>query len=358
VRTLVLRALILPGLLAALLLVTTSSGSAAPAAPAASSSVARAASASPCSQTAYVWAHLSGCGHFGPTNTGPDLASCPGHRLVPLGSGFSSRIVLRTAGSTLQCRDVRGCLSVRAAGVKITNVKVRCDSGKRGSAADGTSAVAIERGASASLHRVRIDGMRGVHACIWHMGTRASMNRIDCSGANDGVFSWGTPGRSDGGHFSLTNSYLHDFTTRTSNGHVDGFQTEGSSNGVIRKNTFLMTTDAGSTRANSAIAVWDGRRDATDYTISDNLIAGGGFSVYAHDYSPSDANPAGGYSVTRIRFVDNVFSRRLFGCVGSWGVWFPRGRPTDGWRRSGNRVLETRADIDRRNPTSNGHPCV
>jgi hypothetical protein len=62
--------------------------------------------------------------------------------------------------------------------------------------------------------------------------------------------------------------------------------------------------------------------------------------------------------VTKIRFVGNVFSRHLFGCVGSWGVWFPRGRPTDGWRRSGNRVLETRADIDSRNPTSNGRACV
>jgi len=354
VRHLVLRALLLPGLLAALLLVTTSSGSAVPAAPAASSSAARATSSSPCSQTAYVWAHLSTCGHAGPGSTGPSLAGCPGHRLVPLGSRLSTRIVLRTAGATLQCRDVRGCLSVQAANVRITNVTVRC---RRGTAADGTSAVAIERGASATLDRVRINGMRGVHACIWHMGTRAAMNRIDCRGANDGVFSWGTRGRSDGGHFSLTDSYLHDFTTRTSNGHVDGFQTEGSSNGVIRGNTFLMTTDAGSSRANSAIAVWDGRRDATDYTISDNLIAGGGFSVYAHDYSPSDAHPAGGYSVRRIALRNNDFSRRLFGCVGRWGVWFPRGAPTDGWRRSGNRVLETGASVDRSNPRVSGVLC-
>jgi hypothetical protein len=55
--------------------------------------------------------------------------------------------------------------------------------------------------------------------------------------------------------------------------------------------------------------------------------------------------------------VDNVFSTHLFPCVGSWGVWFPRGAPTDGWRRSGNRVLETGQSLDSGNPTVGGRVC-
>jgi hypothetical protein len=98
--------------------------------------------------------------------------------------------------------------------------------------------------------------------------------------------------------------------------------------------------------------------DSSDFLVSRNLIAGGGFSVYAEDYSPSEASPNGGYTVTDVRFVDNVFSTRLFPCVGSYGVWFSRGAPTDGWRRAGNRVLETGQNLDNGNPSAGGRSCT
>jgi hypothetical protein len=68
--------------------------------------------------------------------------------------------------------------------------------------------------------------------------------------------------------------------------------------------------------------------------------------------------------MTNIRFTNNKFSRRASGCVGQWGVWFYRsawppyyGGPTDGWRRSGNVVLETGENIDASNPHVNGALC-
>jgi hypothetical protein len=206
---------------------------------------------------------------------------------------------------------------------------------------------------------VRTNGRRAVHACVWHQGTRATINALNCLHANDGVFSWADNGyaRTTGDHVTIRNSYLHDFTTRTANGHVDGYQTEGSSHGRIAHNTFLMTTDAYNA-SNSAIAIWNSRRSGRDYVVRRNLIAGGGFAVYAHDYSPSAGHPAGGFQVSDIRFASNVFSTRLFGCVGYYGVWFPRGRPSDGWHRTGNRVLETGQRIDSRNPTHHGAACV
>jgi hypothetical protein len=197
--------------------------------------------------------------------------------------------------------------------------------------------------------------MKGNHACVWHQGSRMTARYLHCTGVNDGVFSW-SDGRTGGNNFTLAGSLLTGFTTRTANGHADGYQTEGASHGVIRHNTFLMTSDDGNS-SNAAVAIWNGMRSSSDIVVDDNLIAGGGFSVYAHDYSPSEANPAGGNSVTDITFTDNVFSRRLFGCVGYYGVWFPRGRPTDGWHRTGNKVLETRQDVDGRNPTYQGRTC-
>ncbi len=165
-------------------------------------------------------------------------------------------------------------------------------------------------------------------------------------GTNDGIFSW------DGNNFTIENNYLHDFTTQASNGHVDGFQTEGASHGIIRHNVFDVTQ--GQT---SAIAIWNSRRNSDDILIDNNLLAGGGFTIYAEDYNPSEQNPEGGYSVTNIRITNNSFSTVHYPCVGRWGVWFTRGAPTDGWRRSGNVVLETGQNIDRNNPIVNGIEC-
>lgn len=257
----------------------------------------------------------------------------------------------------ISCRKITGCLSIEAPRVTVRNVRIRCTSGRTGEDANGTSVIAVRNGASASLRRVSIDGMRGVHACVWHEGQSLTMRRVNCRGVNDGVFSWSTPSAATGSNFTIRDSFFHDFTTRTANGHIDGYQTEGASNGRIIHNTFLMTSDDGNS-SDSAIAIWDGQRDSSNITVERNLIAGGGFSVYAHDYSPSESNPAGGNSVTNVRFGGNVFSTRLFGCVGYYGVWFPRGAPTDGWRRSGNSVLETGANVDGTNPTYAGRSCT
>jgi hypothetical protein len=165
-------------------------------------------------------------------------------------------------------------------------------------------------------------------------------------GINDGIFTW------DADNFVLEDNYLHDFTTNAANGHVDGFQTEGGSHGTIRHNVFDVAQDQ-----TSALAIWNSRRNSDDYLVENNLMQGGGFTVYAEDYSPSEANPAGGYSVTNVRFLNNKFSNSRYDCVGDFGVWYTRGSPTDQWRRQGNIVLETQQNIDNQNPVVDGWEC-
>ena len=139
-------------------------------------------------------------------------------------------------------------------------------------------------------------------------------------GCNDGIFSW------DGDNFTIENNYLHGFTTQAANGHVDGFQTEGAVNGVIRHNTIDVAQDQ-----NSAVAIWNSRRSSDDILVDSNLLAGGGFTVYAEDYSPSEASPVGGYTVTNITFSNNRFSTVHYGCVGSGACGSPAApRPTGG----------------------------
>jgi hypothetical protein len=306
---------------------------------------------------AYVWSHLEVCGWPGASNTGARPRACPGDSLRDRGRDPRHVIHVKRRGATLSCQRIVGCLSIEAPDVVLKDLAIRCTSGRSGEDANGTAVIDLRPGASATVAHTSINGMRGVHACIWHMGTRLRARAVDCRRVNDGIFSWsdvGTTGQGD--HFTIRNSYFHNLTTRTANGHVDGYQTEGAAHGRMVHNTWLITTDADN-ESNSAIAIWNSRRDSRDILVKHNLIAGGGFAVYAHDDSPSESNPSGGYAVTGVRFVGNVFSRHLFGCVGYYGVWFPRGRPTDGWHRDGNRVLETGANIDRRNPTYRGRVC-
>jgi hypothetical protein len=319
---------------------------------------------------AALWGDLAACGWPGPTNTGPKLSQCPGHRLVSRGGSLGQAIVIRTPGAVVACQKIRGMLFVEAPHVVIKNVTIIANSGKKGTQANGTADITVADGASATVTNATINGDNGVHACIWHQGARLTVTAVNCYGVDDGIFSWADTGskstaaEASGGHFTIRDSYFHGFTHATSNGHEDGYQTEGAGNGLIEHNTYRMTASA-----DSAIAIWDSLKSSHHITVTGNLITGGGFAVYAEDYYPGDGGPGqpsstGGFSVTGIRFSNNVFSTFASGCVGRFGVWFDRpawapyhGGPTDGWRRSGNRVLETGENIDSHNPSLNGALC-
>ncbi len=312
-----------------------------------------------------LWANLATCGWPGPGNTGPDMSQCP-HGLTANNGPLTRTIRITTPGTVINCEHVEGMIDVEAQNVTVKNSIVIANSGKTGEAANGTGAIKIEDGASAVVDHVRINGDRGLMACVWDQGTSEVVNAVDCFGTDDGIWSWADMGyaKTTGDHFVLRDSYIHNLTTRTSNGHEDGFQTEGASYGLIQHNTFRITTNG-----DSAVAIWDGLKSSHDILVKDNLITGGGFAMYAEDYNPGDGAPGdpparGGFAVTDIRFLGNVFSTYAAGCVGQFGVWFDRpgwgpydGGPTDGWHRHGNRVLETGQDVDTGNPSGPGLNC-
>ncbi len=307
-----------------------------------------------------LWANLAACGWPDASNTGPQLADCP-NGLIPQGNG-TTPIVLSVDYETVSCADLRGPVEIKAAGVTIKDSVVTT---AHGTGASGTAAITNEVGSSATISHVTIDGDNTEAACIWHEGDELLVEAVNCDGTDDGFFAWSASGSaSSGNDYWVTDSYFHDFTTATGNGHEDGFQTEGSSEGLLSHNTFQMALGA-----SSAIGIWDSRKSSTDITVTDNLISGGAFAVYAEDYNPGDGAPGdasaiGGNSVAGIQFDGNFFSAEASGCVGKYGAWFTRnawqpyaGGPTDGWHRIGNTVLETNANIDDTNPTSNGKLC-
>lgn len=316
----------------------------------------------------YLWTHLAACGWPDVSNTGYNASQCSGGALTNVGSSMSTVITISASSSTYSCKNVTGCLYVTGTNVTITNVKITCDSGKKGTDVDnagpeGHGGIYVEDGASATITNAEIDAHKGTHACVWHQGTSLSVANLNCYNADDGIFSWSDTGYSQttGDNFTIKDSYFHDFTNQTSNGHIDGYQTEGAGNGLIDHNTFYMTSDD-SNYTDSAIAIWNSLRSSHDITIQNNLFSGGGNTIYAEDYSPSESNNSGGNTVTNVNFKNNSFSTIFNTCVGfgpGWdgAVWFRVG-PSDGWRRTGNKVLETGENIDGGNPhSSSGSQC-
>jgi len=293
--------------------------------------------------TSEVWANLDACGWAGPATTG-----------YPDGQVFAKTVSgglnVTTSGAVIDGYKITGGVTVSATNVVIRNSMISNSAG----GVNGSGVVKILNGASATVENNVLDGTGATHTCIWHEGKSMVARGNECRNVNDGIFSWASQVGVDGtgDNFTIEDNWLHSFVTTAANGHVDGYQTEGAINGLIRHNTFDVAQDQ-----TSAIAIWNGRKSASGITVDGNLIQGGGFSVYAEDYSPSEASPAGGYSVTNIQFTNNVFSHARYSCVGSYGVWFTRGAPTDGWRRSGNRLLETGQNLDSSNPVVNGWEC-
>jgi hypothetical protein len=291
-----------------------------------------------------LWANLASCGWPGPGNTG-----------VPAGLSLRSTTgrTITVDNTVIDGESITGSLTIDARNVTVRNSRIAYS----GSGGGGSGAIKILAGASATIDRVEIDGNSSVHTCVWHEGAQVTINAVNCHDIEDGIFAWSAnlpAGSGDG--FTITNTYIHRFNAVESNGHFDGFQTEGAANGLLRHNTFDLPIDS-----TGAISIWNSHKNTHDISAEDNLIRGGGFSVYAQDYSPSESSPSGGYTMTNIRFVDNVFSNASSSCVGDFGVWFFRaawtyqGGPTGGWGangnvRTGNRILETKLNVDGGNP--------
>jgi len=294
----------------------------------------------------YLWTNLAVCGWPSPANTG-----------YPAGTSLRS-----TAGRTITANNsvidgeqVNGSLTINAQNVTIRNSLINYSGGGGG----GSGAIKILSGASAAIDHVEVDGNSAVHACVWHEGASMTVNALNCHDIEDGVFAWADTGTaSSGNNFIVQNSYIHALNANESNGHWDGFQTEGAAGGVLHHNTFDLPTSA-----SGAISIWNGQKNTDNILVDNNLVTGGGFSIYAEDYSPSESNPVGGFTMTNVRFTNNRFSNRLSTCVGEWGIWFYRssstwpyhGGPTGDWgangnTRSGNTIIETGYNLDSGNP--------
>ena len=123
-------------------------------------------------------------------------------------------------------------------------------------------------------------------------------------------------------------NYIHDiYEPDGTDWHADGIQTPMSNDNVtIRHNTVF-----GRDPSTSAINIMGTLADpATDVLIEHNLLAGGGYTVYA--------GPGFNY-----RVIDNHFSTQFSSSVGYYNIWYWAPSEDGDVTRSGNIVHETGA---------------
>jgi len=117
---------------------------------------------------------------------------------------------------------------------------------------------------------------------------------------------WGTDGA------LIEDNYIHDFGSVLPAQHADGLQTDGAAHAVVRHNTVFLDDVTGAT---AAIGIWATGGDVTDVLVEDNLLAGGGYTVYP--------GVEQGGSVSSVRFVGNRFSTRFSTSCGQFGPRYP-----------------------------------
>jgi hypothetical protein len=240
----------------------------------------------------------------GPDNTG-----------VPEGVALrkSESIRVTKDGTVIDGVEVTGYITVEADDVTIRNTRVRGTKGWWGILQrEGRTGLTVEDS------EVFGNGKQRTQFGILNQGKLLTVRRVDIHTISNGILTQ---------QGLVEDSYLHD-PKYYSGDHTDMIMSTGppaaGTELVIRHNTVINTLDQ-----TGAIALFQDFGVVRDVTVEGNLLAGGGWSLYA------GAGVKG--TSSNIKVIDNVFSRRVFpkgGSAGPVSYWDSDG-PGNLWR--GNR---------------------
>jgi hypothetical protein len=213
---------------------------------------------------------------------------------VPAGTKLTASGTIRVmkAGTVISGLDVTGNISVEADNVTIKNTRVtsRGDWG------------IVLRANNLTIEDTEISGTgtQELTQGIYNLSNgNLTVLRTDISKISDGIAT--TTGL-------LQDNYIHD-PKLFSGDHADMIQSVGGQASgkslTIKHNTLI--NNASQT---SAIGLFQDFGVAHDVLVEQNLLAGGGYTVYAG---------AGSRTTYNIRFLDNVFSKQINAKSGYWG---------------------------------------
>ncbi len=217
-------------------------------------------------------------------------ASCTG---VPAGTSLTvvnGDMTITAAGTIIEKKEIRGCISVNAPGVIIRKSKIIADCFYvvDRSAAGGTALLIEDSEISCDNNNGTGIGEEGV-----------IVRRVNVHGCENGFDI-----NSD---FVVEDSYIHDLTQTGSDPHTDGIQINPNAHDVsILHNTIYAFTNG----VNGTSAIIQPPTNMTDISIKNNLVAGGAYTIYCR--------ATGSYSNTW-EMRDNHFSTINGPNVGEYG---------------------------------------
>jgi len=214
---------------------------------------------------------------------------------VPAGTNLTTQngnMTISSAGTVVEKKLINGCITVNAPNVIIRDSKILCS----GMAAiyNNSTGLLVEDS------EISCEGRVGGTGLTWQDFTARRINVHACENV-----IWAE------NNVVIEDSYLHDPINYdpVTDPHTDTVQIPSNATNItIRSNTiygnYINKEDFG----NSAITVGGG---TSNILITQNLLAGGGYTVYCNQPGPGQ----------NFRITDNHFSRIFVSTVGGFGPW-------------------------------------
>ncbi len=201
----------------------------------------------------------------------------------------SGPLVINSPGAVIQGLDISGGVIINAPNVTLLNCKVT---------SGGYQVVLINKGITgAVVQNCEIDNQGGGGVGIAGQGTFTANNIHGCV---DGIDVRGD-------NTVIQGNYIHG-ETGPAGAHFDSIQADGAfSNLTIQHNSII--NEQGQTSAIMLDNYWG---PIDQVKIDDNLLVGGGYTVYINEVAKGQ--PGGG-TVTNVSFTNNVLGR------GHYGYW-------------------------------------
>lgn len=222
----------------------------------------------------------------------------------------SGDITLGTNGQVYENKRIKGTLTVTACNVTIRNVEVDSGEPYTGNSTPDLFAIWLQESATCAVtidHVSTItESAPDVYVTTSIRDARGGPSTITNSkliGAQLGILGVST-GTVRGNFIQLGPNMRGD--------HNDAIQADGSSDLTIDHNTLLNPNDQ-----TSALALYTEYGNNTNAVVSDNLMAGGGYTCYCGDGATDNkGNPA---RAVHVDFVNNVFWRLYYPDAGGFG---------------------------------------
>jgi hypothetical protein len=225
-------------------------------------------------------------------NCAPNPSSCglpdAGNTGVPAGTKLTvvnGDMTVSKAGSVVQNKDIRGCVDVDAPNVTIRDSKISCTDYYGVS-----SFTSSYKGGGLLIEDTEIDCMDHNTTGVGSYGVTA--RRLNIHGCENGF--------DVDSDVTVEDSYIHDLYEGAT-GHADGVQLSEGINVVVQHNTIF---NPGGTSA-----MISNGKNISNVLVSNNLLAGGAYTLYCPSISSSD-----------YRVIGNRFSKLFSSHGGEYGA--------------------------------------